>query len=257
MKAGLDADSSIAARVRLHADMFGNQMIGAGVYLQQGTGEGRETRLELKLPVGDRLATYQQICDGKYLWQLNDVNDKPQLTRIDVEHVKQASADGLMKRPSDSLAALLQGGLPKFVQNLRRSFAFVHAEAGQLDTLPVWIVQGVWRPEALAPIAPELAKQAAEGRALDLNKLPAQMPEQVLLYLGQDDYFPYRIEYRRRPTKPGKNGAAASSSMSPILIIELYEVRLNGAIDPQQFVYQPSGIDMVDATEQTEKGLGK
>ena len=147
--------------------------------------------------------------------------------------------------------------MPKFGQNLRRSFAFVHAEAGQLDTLPVWIVQGVWRPEALAPIAPELAKQAAEGRSLDLNKLPAQMPEQVLVYLGQDDYFPYRIEYRRRPTKPGKSGAAASSTMSSMLIIELYEVRLNGAIDPQQFVYQPSGVDVVDATEQMVKGMGK
>ena len=121
--------------------------------------------------------------------------------------------------------------------------------------MPVWIVFGTWRPEALAAISPELAKQATEGKPLDLKKLPPQMPEEVLLYLGQDDLFPYRIEYRRRPMKQGKGASDVSREAMPILTVELYEVRLNSPIDPRQFAYQPGSLEVLDTTDHVLKGL--
>ncbi len=253
--AALAAQQSISARIRLHADLFGNQTVGAGVYLQQGLGAERQLRLEIKIPVGERLATLQQVCDGNFLWQYHDLADKPALTRVDIHRVQQAIERAGATPAPDLRNGFPYGGLPQLVDSLRQSFRFTRMQAGQLDSLNVWIVAGSWRPEALAPISPELAKQASEGRPLDLKKLPPQMPEEVLLYLGQDDLFPYRIEYRRRPVRQGKQAAEGSDQL-PILIVELYEVRMNSPIDPQQFVYQPGSLEVLDTTEQMLKSLG-
>lgn len=255
MAAAIAADRSISARIRLHADLFGNQMVGAGVYLQQGLGADRQLRLEIKIPVGERLATLQQVCDGNFLWQYHDLAEKPALTRVDIHRAQQAMERAGGKPLPDLLNGFPYGGLPQLVDSLRQSFRFSRLQAGQLDSLAVWVVAGSWRPAALAPVSPELAQQAADARPLDLKKLPAQMPEEVLLYLGQDDLFPYRIEYRRRSVRPGKAESPVAAEMSPILIVELYEVRLNSAIDPQQFAFQPGSLEVLDTTEQMLKSL--
>jgi hypothetical protein len=43
--------------------------------------------------------------------------------------------------------------------------------------------------------------------------------------------------------------------MMPVVIVELYEVRLNTPIDSRQFVYQPGKLDWYDATENYLKPL--
>ncbi len=255
--AALAAQRSISARIRLHTDLFGNQLVGAGVYLQQGLGAERQLRLEIKIPVGERLATLQQVCDGNFLWQYHDLADKPALTRVDIRRVQQAMEGDADAKPAPDLRnGFPFGGLPQLIDSLRQSFRFTHMQAGQLDSLNVWVVGGTWRPEALAPISPELARQASDGQPLDLKKLPPQMPEEVLLYLGQDDLFPYRIEYRRRAVQQGKKAAANGGDLLPILIVELYEVRMNSPIDPQQFAYRPGSLEVLDTTEQMLKSLG-
>ena len=255
MVAALAADKSISARIRLHVDLFGNQMVGAGLYLQQGLAAERQLRLEIKIPVGERLATLQQVCDGNFLWQFHDLSDKPALTRVDIRRVQEAAARAGHKPVPDLLGGSTFGGLPQLVDSLGQSFRFTRAQAEQLDTVPVWIVFGTWKPEVLAPISPDLAKQATEGKPLDLKKLPPQMPEEVVLYLGQDDLFPYRIEYRRRPTKQGRGAGDVAREAMPILTVELYEVRLNSPIDARQFAYQPGSLEVLDTTDHVLKSL--
>jgi hypothetical protein len=138
------------------------------------------------------------------------------------------------------------GGLPKLLDGLQKSFRFSRVEAGKLETMPVWLAVGSWTPEALEPIAKELADQAAHEQPLNLKLLPPQLPEQVWLYLGQDDLFPYRIEYRRRRGSQSRAGGA--EEMVPVVTVEFYEVRLNAQINPHEFDYQPASADILDTT---------
>jgi hypothetical protein len=248
---------SISARVRFHVDAFGYRPIGQGTYLQQGLGAERKVRWELKTSVGEQISLWQQICDGKYLWLLTEFSpEQRSLDRIDLRTVRQAleKASNTADKPLSFKADLAIGGLPQVAESLRKSFRFTRAEAGQLDQLPVWIVTGSWRPEVLKPIAKELAEQAAKGNSLDLKKLPPQMPEEVHLYLGQDDLFPYRIDYRRRGAGQGRGGEGSADEMKSMVLVELYEVRLNDAINPREFEYDPQSYS--EATEGYLKTLG-
>ncbi len=181
--------------------------------------------------------------------------ERPTVTRIDVRRVLAAMEQDKREVRPDLAGQLALGGLPKLLEGLRRSFRFTRAESGKLDSMPVWIATGSWRPEALAVFAKDLAEQAAQGKPLNLKRLPTQLPEEVSIYLGQDDLFPYRIEYRRRTAQQGRGGDSGGE-MLPIVVVEFCDVRLNTPIDPQQFEYRPVNVDVVDTTQPLLKGLG-
>src|SRR5262249_32762538 len=254
--ATLGQQNSVAARIRYQVDLFGQHSLGEGLYLQQGLGEQQQFRLDLKTNIDQKTMRFVQVCDGKFLWQFEDSTDgapkspseRPTVNRLDVHRAQQAVMQVAAQRMTDPAAELSLGGLPKLLAGLQKSFRFTRAEAGQLDVLPVWIVSGPWRPGALATVSKDLAHQAANGEPLNLKKLPAQLPEEVALYVGQDDLFPYRIEYRRRADKKGRGADPAQDPMQTILVVEFYDARLNAPIDPQQFVYQPANVNVLDTT---------
>src|SRR5579871_5842156 len=66
--AAADQLRSVQARIRFRTDLFGQQTVGAGEYLQLGQGDERQYRLELKTAVGQEWMTLEQVCDGKFLW---------------------------------------------------------------------------------------------------------------------------------------------------------------------------------------------
>ncbi len=252
---------SVSGRVRYRVDLFGHQLVGEGQYLQQGQGDDLKLSLGLKTVVGERIVLFQQTCDAKYLWQYQDWGDRPvgepaqklQITRIDVVRVRQAIANHAIQpiAPSANGAAsdLMFGGLSKLIEGLKRSFTYSRVDADHLDALPVWVATGSWRPEALTGISKELADQAANGQPLDLRKLPAQVPESIRAWIGQEDFFPYRIEYLRRATKPGRAGEGGE--LLPIVTVEFYELQMDlpMPIDSTNFVCQPGSADVLDATQ--------
>lgn len=273
-----DQLKSVQARIRYRANLFGVQNTGTGVYLQQGSGEQRQFRLELKTAIGQpgngqKLLIFQQVCDGKFLWQYRDSfdnspasgpntnkqadnsPDRPTISRVDLVKVRQTLQDSERKPSLASISQLTIGGLPKLIDGLQKAFRFNRVEAGQLENFPVWLAVGLWRPEALEPLSKELAQQAAADRPLNLKLLPPQLPEQVWMYVGQDDLFPYRMEFRRRPDRQGRGGANDSSDMQVVVTVEFYEVRLNEAINPREFDYQPSSADIIDMTAAFLKDL--
>ena len=264
----LTATNSISARVRYRVDLFGHQLVGEGIYLQQGAAERQQgasekqlSRLELKTLVGQHVEVLQMVGDGKYLWQYQDSGvpptdptAKPQVARIDLARVRLALHHPQAFHGRMLTADLALAGLERLIEGLGATFHFERIEAGQLDTLPVWIATGTWRSEMLMSVSKDLADQAASGQPLDLKKLPPQMPEEVQLFVGQEDMFPYRIEYRRRPTKQGRGEALGE--MAPMLIVEFYEVRLNEPIGAQNFVYQPGNAEIADATANFIKSIG-
>src|SRR5690606_4255055 len=110
--------------------------------------------------------------------------------------------------------------------------------------------QGTWRPEWLARLMPQQAEAIAAGQPPDLTMLPSHAPDQVFLYLGRDDLFPYRIEYRRQPPADSSGLFSREAPQTNVLMaLEFYEVHVNSAVDPLQFVYTPTTARFTDITD--------
>ncbi|MBI3838086.1 MAG: hypothetical protein HY288_09150, partial [Planctomycetia bacterium] len=197
--AAVDAQPSITAKLRQQVDLLGRQLVGSGVYLQQGRGPQRLLRFELKLQASNKTTTngMLQICDGTTLWIHEDLADRKNLSRVDVTRLRGARP----KSPPPALpsnAWLALGGLPKLLMNLESSFQFGPVAESRLDSLQVWTVEGQWKPARLVQLLPDQKAKIEAGTAADTRNLAPNLPDCVVLHLGCDDLFPYRIEYWRR-----------------------------------------------------------
>jgi hypothetical protein len=247
----LEAQRTVSAKMRQRVDLFGHQLVGAGAYWQQGRGAERLLRLEMKLQVAEQITSMQQVCDGASLWIHQDLLDRNSLSRIDLRRVQAARQNQPVASPSQASAVWLAlGGLPRLIENLNANFAFGAVESTKLNELSVIKVQGQWEPAKLAEILPEQKDAILAGKAADLSKLPDQLPDAVVVMIGRDDMFPYRIEYHRHVAPDAKVSTTKTKPAADrvLLVMEFYEVQINGPIDPRQFVYSPAGLPIVDQT---------
>jgi hypothetical protein len=253
----IDSQPSISARIRQQIQLLGHQLVGSGSYHQIGRAEQRRFRLELKVPVGDGMSSFERIQTGEYLWVCEELGDKTTLSQIDVVQVRQALArrrpTGQRVGAAPALGMPLEG-LPKLVANLNEAFQFTSIRAGSLDQLAVWQLEGAWKPAALAEWSGNQKSKILAGEAVDWTGMPLQLPDRVVLTLGRDDYFPYRIEFFRRPP-PSKIPTAVAAS-DTLATLEFFEVRFGGDIAPERFVFQPGNRAFVKATEAYLKQLG-
>jgi hypothetical protein len=263
---------SVQARIHFQADLFGQHTIGSGIYLQRGRGDARKFRLDLRIPLGrvgdaSKEQVLVRVCDGQYLWEhrelpdtdISDGQPRSTITKVDIRRVRQALEQNPKSVSANAEHELMWGGLPKLLDGLQRSFRFTSVEADHLDapsvsndgidSLKVWLATGSWRPEALRGFSPSLVNDAAQGRPLNVSKQASQAPDEVALYVGQDDLFPYRVEFRRRAEK----GRGESTEMTPIMQLAFFEVRLNAMIDDDQFKYDHNAEDI---TGNVIKNLG-
>jgi hypothetical protein len=200
-------------------------------------------RCDLKMQIGQQIISIQQVADGNFLWT-NKVETKGNfLSRIDMNRVLAAERSlprlaGSMVPPHGlGLAGI--GGLPKLVRNLDGAFRFGVPSPSQLGKLPVYVLRGAWEPAALAQVMPEQKAAITAGQGAEWKKVPAHVPDQVMLVLGRDDLFPYRIEYQR----------AEAGTNKSLMVIELYEVRSNIPLERTLFAYQPGDAPISDQTD--------
>jgi len=255
MLAGFQSRSSISARIRQNVTLLGQELVGNGIYLQQGRGEQQRVRLELNLQIGGESAGVQQICDGTYLWQRNDFLEKSSLTRIDVRRIEEAmrSLGGRRGRPDQLPLALC--GLPKLLEAIDKGFEFRLVQQDRLNDVPIYALRGTWRPEALATLYPDKKASSGAGQGSAVGKLPGHAPEVVVLLIGRDDKFPYRIEFRRR-VQADEATPARTDQTTPLVIMDLFEVALDTPIDPAQFNYRPGDLEPVDGTKKLLVQMG-
>jgi len=249
----LESHATIQAKLRQRVDLFGYHLVGSGNYLQQGRGARRQLRLEIRMQADERVSSFQQVCDGRFLWTHQDLLGKTSLTRIDLQR-----AENYLKQPTIPPRASVPlltapGGLPKLLDGLQTSFRFVALKPDELDGLPVFSLTGEWRPERLAEILPSEKSKLDAGKAIDPTQLPRQMPERVVLKLGRDDSFPYRLEYWQREVTEEKDIVA---QLQPVVVMELYEVQLGATVDKRQFDYKPGDLKYTDQTKEYVRSLG-
>jgi hypothetical protein len=259
----LDAIGSLSAKVRNQVDLFDHQVTGAGRYLQQGRGLRQLSRFELKSQVAEGTFTLLEVSDGRSFWTFRELPGGPSLSQLDLERIEsqlRASTHvGGATRPGSPPI----GGLPKLLAELRQNFQFVRSAETQLGDRRVWVIDGQWRPERLAAAVPEQRGAIEAGKTVEVKKLPAHLPEHVLLYVGQADLIPYRIEYLRRgDTSNGAGQGGLLPGYRTMVTTEFFDMRVNVPIDSREFVYQPSGLTqpkglkVIDATDAYLKSLG-
>jgi len=306
----LESRDGVSARIRQQVDLFGKQLVGSGVYLQQRVGSdqsppvqtafplaplagrpggadvrpaeeasplaplaGRGTqrvpggegswdglliRLELRIQVGDQQSSLLQVLSpptpaGHYLWTYRRLPDEERLSRVDLVRAAEA-LEKAQHAPGLGTEGILSGlgGLPRLLRGLEATFDFNSAEPGTFGRLPVWRLQGRWKPDRLAKILPDQKAVIEAGEPPDLTRLPEHLPDRVVLMLGQDDLFPYRVEYRRGiPEKAG-----GQNDGRPLVTMELFDVKLDVPIDRARFVYNPGNTGFSDETESFISSLG-
>ena len=262
MLAAMERHQSIAARIRYRVAEYGQQFVGAGIYSQQAmpAGQGRGElllRLELKMQIAEQVCSLLQVSDGNSFWTNCDLPNHVPLTRVDLARVRR----GIARQPKQTVtpqnAWMALGGLPKLLRNLRGNFDFGPVEEGNLERLPVWIVRGQWRPAPLSVMLPGQKDKILAGQPADLTNLPANAPDSVVMLIGREDLFPYRVEYRRRLAKPKRLPFSKTEFADTVLLaMEWYEVQFDTPLEPRQFIYSPGDLAVIDQTDIFLQSLG-
>jgi hypothetical protein len=241
------------AQLRQHIDLFGQRLSASGVYLQKASPRGLLMRLDWNVPVGDRVASVQQISDGRFLWIRRDLLDGPVLQRVDLDRVraavKQAATDSQRPPLMTDLAIL---GLPSLLENLAASYRLDPPRAATLGNLPVWVVEGIWNPQTTATstaIASEKPQSAKTGST-------SQLPTNIRIVFDQQELMLQRIEYlRREEDRNTKNAQKAELRLQPLAVIEVVSVSNDETPDDRLFVCEPGGLEVADHTDRYLRGL--
>lgn len=246
----IESRQSVSARIRHRVELFGKSLVGSGTYLEQRSAGEILLRLELKVQLDAETATsLLQVCDGRYLWTYKrDAQDRSSVSRIALLPVAEALDEmGQLPQPGKIGEWLGLGGVPRLLRTLDACFRFTAVEAAQLQQLPVWKLDGDWKPDKLVKLLPDQEKTIREGKEVDLSRLARHLPDGVAVYLGKEDLFPYRIEYRR--LKPPAKAAYPLPDDHVILAMELFEVSLNAPVNRSRFVYNPGNLEVIDETK--------
>ncbi len=252
MQAALESvrgQDSISARLRQQVNLLGHQLAGPGLYLQQGRGAARKFRLEMSIQRAQASSTISHVADGRFLWIYENLNGQPQLKIVDLRRVRdELNTHNPQSAPAVS-ESLAMGGLPRMLADLQAGFQFLPISETYLGDVPVHELRGVWRPEPLAKLLPDQVDAIRAGNAVRLDGLPMQVPHEVVIYIGKQGGFPHRVEYHRL------NKEAEGPRTTAVVILELFEVRLNGPIDDQQFG-KPANLPEADYTRVFLEKLG-
>lgn len=237
--AALQRYDTVTARLRYRASLFGESLSGTGVYAQ-GPVRYNLVRLQLTLQHGDATSALVQVCDGKHLWTHRELLGEQKVTRLDAERVLEALQGAAPAAASPQALAL--GGLPRWLQGLALSFEFTSMQDSELGSLPMRVLRGQWRPKKLGRLLPAQKAALEAGGPLNVNDLPEHVPDHVLVYLGRDDLFPYRLEFRKSASEESPRDRA-------LVTVELFDIQANNPIDTRQFVYDPGDAEVIDETD--------
>jgi hypothetical protein len=234
---------AIEAKLRQRVSLFGHEMVGSGTYQQMTAGRQRMLRLELKMDVAGRVASFQQISDGTTMWIRRDSKNEKRLDYINLRHIRQAlakQANAPQFSPTSNWFAL--GGLDQLLHELNRNFDFDKPIPGEIGSVPVWELKGTWKPTALERFGVRTAEE-----------LPAHFPHVVKLTLGRDEHlplFPYRIEYGRYARQSEADPSSSeSSTYVAIAAMDLHGVQRRPDLAARHFRFQPNDQEVVDVTE--------
>lgn len=225
---------SISANVRHRIHLFGQHLVGTGMYFQLRVEDRMLINMTLKTQLDDHQSSLQQVSDGTYHWIRRHDPDTTDLTRIDMRRVRDHLSRQELPSPQPLYSpAVNPGGLPAIVEQLLDMYEFGVAEPSTLYGVDVWEIRGTWRQ----PSSQDRKRVSSTSRKSSGSMSPDDVPHQVTLTLGCDDLFPYRWEYQ-------------DPFGSTLLSMLIYQVRINQPVDPNRFAFRPSSSGFKDGTDE-------
>ena len=214
---------TVSARIRQQIRMFGQNLAGSGTYEHANVNAEYLYRLQFQIALKDQPATMLQVCDGHFLWTNRTYPGEPATTdRVDLNLVRrylqadEGRAGGAMLANQSAPTLMNMGGLPQLLEMLARQYEFAEPQPATFHQTAVWSLKGTISPQA-------------KQRILDAagERLPQHVPASVVMVLGQDDLFPFRIEFRREPNQDKTSVAQSivdevivNAAEQPLLITE-------------------------------------
>jgi len=252
----LETQTSVAGKIHYYFELSNKESIaGRGIYSAQMSPSGQLFRWEVHLPFENQPFRWWELFDGQTLWtyRANPTQDpKEQLSRVDVLQVAQyLKKQGNLPKIGETSNWPGLGGLSRQLRSLYANFQFALLELNSLRAtdgqqtrpFPVWKLQGTWKPTRLAALLPDQADRIQQGLPVQWEKVPPHIPDQVVVFLGQEDLFPYEIQYRRKPT--GRWTAWLSQIVwlqgaeRYLAKLEFVELSLNVPLETESFQYHP------------------
>jgi outer membrane lipoprotein-sorting protein len=226
------------------------------------------SRVYLKLTVSgltDTAGTTLQVSDGDVLWDYEQILDGQFYHKYSVKPILERLANpDLDARIKEQVRNQLGfAGPESLLLGLRKIIKFEQKkEAGELQGKKVWIFRGTWKSRQ--------GLMTADAKPVgQLGVLPAYIPMDAVLYVGQDDGWPYKLVLAGRQAtdlqdtrKVGPDGRpigakASIERPSPTRIELIYSnVKLNVLVKPDEFAFTaPPTATVDDNTELILKGL--
>jgi len=254
-QAALARHRSIKANLSQEVDQFGQRMFGSGRYLQ-GPAHTHQMRLELKVRFTDQISIFWQVSDGEDLWIYRHLLGSPFLRRVDIRRLEQIDRERAAQEEAPGYGLLPVCGLTAVLDALERSFDFETVPTTEAEPAEHYELRGRWKQARLKEFLPQQVEAILAGEEPDLGKLPEQIPDEVALYLGRDDLFPYRIEYYRFAPVPDVGQGKVAKKTTPVVSIVFYDVAFDVPLDPKTFTYEPGDMEPGDVTYQYSVKLG-
>ncbi len=243
----LQRQPALAAKVRCRIDIGRQHIVGSGSYLSAGDVSGR-LRWSMRFQVGEQQASFEQVSDGHTFWERRAwPNAEPELVRVDLDRIREQ-----LKMPHG--APLPVGGLGQLLALLTDLVEFRQLTEHRLGNLPVLALRGEWMSDSRAwwgELQPDQSKLSPQ------HGLPASiMPAQVVLFLGQADRIPYRVEFRsgRAGQGPAETRGNSPSTIS-LVAMELYDAGQPSNVDESMFVFDPGASTLRDETAAATRRL--
>lgn len=240
---------SISAVVRERIRLYEHELVGSGDFAQGPPGKNL-LHFDIKLKIGDYDSYCQQRSDGQFYWLQRFEEGLPKVVRIDLKRVAEARAALREKQApggGDGGVPLLGlGGVASLLDQLSLWCVFPRVTQGRLPSkgkLPVYVLEGGWRTERLLRWLPDQAEAVAEGKPIDISKLPPMLPDRVVVFLGHDDLFPRRVEYFVSQSR------LARGEKEPLVQLHFDDVRFDVPIDPRYFQFPGGMAPPIDDTD--------
>jgi outer membrane lipoprotein-sorting protein len=222
--------------------------------------KGPEHRVYLYLKVSglpDTGGEALQVCDGQFLWDYQQVLETKSYRKIEVaqvfEKLKSPELDDAFRQ--QVISSLGFTGPDELLAGLRKAVRFDQKGSETIDGQEFWVLRGEWKSrEGLnGPNQPPLPATAP---------LPAYVPSLVIVHLGKQDNWPYRVRLvGRRPSvvedtrKRGPDGrpigaASTIQQIKPTAIKLVYSnVKLNTDLTDEFVFTAPAGARVDDSTQ--------
>ncbi len=256
----------IAAKIDQTVDMLNQKFELHGSYYKD---TGNRVRLQLETQaVGDKgLTTMLQVCDGKILWEYQQV--------LGVKYYRKQEVTPILKKLEDSgldedfkaliINSLGFGGPEGLLGGLQGTIEFNQFADNTVDGVPSYILGGTWKDRSRL-VGPN------DRPLTPTSPLPPYIPSNVQLFIEKATLWPYRIEMigtvptemiedvREIDKNTGRpiGVRKPQPKISPSKITLLYTLLPESEIKPdEQFVFTAprDATNVVDETDTFLKGL--